>query len=59
MCRDRFNVKQRIYEDLLEAIKTITPVIALIKESNNPDIDMSSAFDYIEQIDQYNHHYII
>lgn len=54
MCRDRFNVKQRIYEDLLEAIKTITPVIALIKESNNPDIDMSSAFDYIEQIDQYN-----
>lgn len=54
MCRDRFNVNQRIYEDLLEAIKTITPVIALIKESNQPDIDMSEAFDLIEQIDQYN-----
>lgn len=53
-CRDRFNVNQRIYEDLLEAIQTITPAIALIKESNKPDIDMSNAFDLIEQIDQYN-----
>ena len=54
MCRDRFNVNQRIYEDLLKAIKTITPVISLIKESNKPDMDMSNAIDYIEQIDQYN-----
>lgn len=53
-CRDKFNVNQKIYEDLLEAVKNITPVISLIRESNKADIDMSDAFELMEQIDQYN-----
>lgn len=53
-CRDRFNVNQRIYEDLLEAVKKITPVISLIRESNKADIEISDAFELIEQIEQYN-----
>lgn len=52
--RKNFNSREQICENLLKAVRDITPVIPLIrKENTNKDMSISDCFDLCEQISEY------